>query len=524
MAPDGSGFGSSAGPVAEDASEKQLRTGGDFGDSETGEEPTNDWTRARDERVAALQGLEREIVTAAARVAASTQRLLTALRAFDEQRGWEIHERKSTADWLSWRAGMSLGVAREHVRVARALGRLPRIDEALRTARISYSKARALTRVATPENESELLITARCATAHQLEKACRNFRHVSLEQVERKPRVTRAEARKLRFRDRDDGYVDATFTLPPVEADELRTSLDATLDHVRALAAAAARAAEASGPEADSAAPLIGEPRSPEEEQPPFNRVDALLLICRSFAEHPDLALSARQRCELFVEVQRETLSGTSAAPALLADGTALSPETARRLACDTAIVPFEREGDGTIRAIGGRSRTVPSSLARALRLRDRHCRFPGCASILSLDAHHVVHWARGGPTEMGNLVRLCAFHHWCMHEGGCTAAEEEGRLVFRNSRGEVIENAPSLLPDEPQEEGYFDPLAGDPLDEPPDSDETLPVPIGGPADWSIFIRSLIHRTYGPLDGGPVIPRMPLPDGSAPAQAPPPSG
>src|SRR5690606_36848710 len=102
--------------------------------------------------------------------------------------------------WLSWRTGMSIGVAREHVRVARALGRLPVLDEALRTAKISFSKARALTRVATPENESELLFTALCTTASELERISRRFRNVAIDQVEGRIAALRQENRFLRFR------------------------------------------------------------------------------------------------------------------------------------------------------------------------------------------------------------------------------------------------------------------------------------------------------------------------------------
>lgn len=559
MAPDGSGFGGFAGPVAEEAAENRLRTGG----AADGEDVPG--IHALDERVAALEEIERVIVTAAARVAVATHSLLTALRSFDEQRGWELHERKSAADWLSWRIGMSLGTAREHVRVARALGYLPHIDEALRTARISFSKARALTRVATPENESELLVTARCATAHQLEQACRKFRHVAYEQVEGRPRASVARRRTVRFRLLDDGWTEVAFTVPPEEAAEIRANLDGEVERARLLAGAARASATASSdpseglPAAGSSispsspggsqesipsgqheepreeTPLpAGEsegawdaepPPRPKQELAPyeveqratFNRVDALLSILRAWRHSQPPASGRRPRCEFHVQVSLETLSDRGKEPALLDDGTALSPETARRLSCDTAIVPFAKDEEGNIVAVGKRSRTVPASIARALRMRDRHCRFPGCTSTLWLDAHHVVHWAKGGPTDAANLVRLCSFHHWCMHEGGCTAAMEKGRLVFRDPRGKVIENAPPLAPD-----GMPGPeLLAWLTEHRPNHEEMLPIPIGGPADWSLFVCGMLFRTYGPPDGRPIEPRLPLPDGTAPWAQPP---
>ncbi len=91
-----------------------------------------------------------------------------------------------------------------------------------------------------------------------------------------------------------------------------------------------------------------------------------------------------------------------------LEDGSALSPETARRIACDASIVRN-----------GRKSRTIPPALRRALRARDRGCRFPGCENRRFLDAHHVQHWARGGETTADNLLLLCRRHHRLVHEGG---------------------------------------------------------------------------------------------------------
>jgi hypothetical protein len=98
-----------------------------------------------------------EIARLAAQIDAATHRLLTCIRQFDESGEWHEQGAQSCAHWLSWRIGLDLGTAREQVRVARALGRLPAIDAALARAQLSYSKARAITRVATLEIEGRLL-------------------------------------------------------------------------------------------------------------------------------------------------------------------------------------------------------------------------------------------------------------------------------------------------------------------------------------------------------------------------------
>jgi hypothetical protein len=101
------------------------------------------------------------IAVSAARIDAATHTLLTHVRAFDQARGWARQGARSCAHWLSWRIGCGLGAAGEKVRVANALGDLPLIDAALREGKLSYCKVRAMTRVATPDNEALLLEQSR---------------------------------------------------------------------------------------------------------------------------------------------------------------------------------------------------------------------------------------------------------------------------------------------------------------------------------------------------------------------------
>jgi hypothetical protein len=110
-----------------------------------------------------------EIAEASAYIDAATHRLLTGIRRFDEAEGWGTQGALSCAHWLSWRVGLGLGVAREKVRVARRLGELALVDQALSRGEVSYSKVRAITRVATADHEATLLEMARCSTAAQLE-------------------------------------------------------------------------------------------------------------------------------------------------------------------------------------------------------------------------------------------------------------------------------------------------------------------------------------------------------------------
>jgi hypothetical protein len=130
-----------------------------------------------------------------------------------------------------------------------------------------------------------------------------------------------------------------------------------------------------------------------------------------------------------------------------VAEGPTLAPETVRRLGCDGSVVRII-ERDGQPLSVGRRTRVVAPALRRALRSRDGGCRFPGCTHAHFLHAHHVRHWARGGPTELGNLVQLCSHHHRLVHEAGFRVeCAGSGSFVFRCPDGRLISPAPPQRP-----------------------------------------------------------------------------
>src|SRR5437016_9082785 len=133
------------------------------------------------------------IAKMSAHIDAATARLLDMIREFDARAGWNNGFR-SCAAWLSWRVGLDVGAARERVRVARALGSLPRLREALARGEISYAKVRAVTRVATPETEERLLAVAHAGTAQHVERIVRGWRYVD-RQAERRDTARRPAAR-----------------------------------------------------------------------------------------------------------------------------------------------------------------------------------------------------------------------------------------------------------------------------------------------------------------------------------------
>jgi hypothetical protein len=168
---------------------------------------------ATPELVAELDRLGDEIAVLSAHLDAATARLLDLIREFDARAGWNTGFR-SCAAWLSWRVGLDLGAARERVRVARALGTLPRLAEALSRGELSYAKVRALTRVATPETEERLLAVGKAGTAEHVECIVRGWRRVD-RIAEARETAKRHKSRTLYVYQDEDGMVIVRGRLEP---------------------------------------------------------------------------------------------------------------------------------------------------------------------------------------------------------------------------------------------------------------------------------------------------------------------
>jgi hypothetical protein len=172
--------------------------------------------------------LGERIAVVAAQISAATYQLLTMLHEFDQRDGWSDGFR-SCAHWLSWRTGLAIGPAREKVRVARALAELPKTSDEMHRGEISYSKVRALTRVATPENEEELLDFARAGTASHVERVVRAWRRIDRE-IEREEEAARHESRHLHVHAEEDGMYVVRGRLSPEVGAVLMRALEAGAD------------------------------------------------------------------------------------------------------------------------------------------------------------------------------------------------------------------------------------------------------------------------------------------------------
>ena len=361
--------------------------------------------RRRDE----AERLGDDIAELSSRIQAATCQLLVMLRAFDEREGWSGF--LSCAHWLHWRTGLALGAAREKVRVARALGDLPLLSDVMRRGQLSYSKVRALTRVATPDNERRLLGFAECAPASYVERLARAWARVD-RQAEAADERRRHERRNLNTWVDDDGMLVIRGRLSPEVGAVVRRALEAASDRLRTDVCAEEAAETSFGQRQADALGLLAESALSSEldRGSAGDRYQVVLHVepesLRTDAGERAADVSAETPRTDTEDVSAETRPGAGTTPVPLrqaprtaghaavedADGLRVSTENARRMACDAGAVVMRHAADGSVLDVGRKPRTVPPALRRALQARDRQCRFPGC-NARRCDAHYADVW-----------------------------------------------------------------------------------------------------------------------------------
>jgi len=375
-------------------------------------------------RAAPTEWIEREIGQLAAEIAAATCRWLGLIAELDRRGAHEAWGFHSCGAWVAWRCSIDPRSAREHVRVARALEALPLVRERFSHGLLSYSKARAITRIARAENEAELVEMARYATAAQLERLVRGYRRsVTLESAEAAHRDC-----FLSWKWDEDGSLWIRGRLAPEDGALFLKAIETGRNQIREREEAASEASQGG-----SAEP---KPDTERESRPPVNSADALLEVAERSLSTDGKARPAGERHQVVIHAEAAALAGgAEAAGCHIEDGPAICVESARRLACDASLID-----------VGRKSRVVPAAMRRALDVRDEgRCRFPGCENRRWVDAHHIVHWAHGGETKLENLVLLCGHHHRLVHEGGFGLARGPGgKLAFRRPDGRAVPAVPS--------------------------------------------------------------------------------
>ena len=362
-----------------------------------------------------IDELDAAICRLSSRINAVSYQLLVLVREFDDRKGWAKWSYPNCAEWFSWRCQISLSTAREKVRTAHALRDLPAISLAFREGRLSYTKARALTRVALEHGEDALLRYALDATAPDVEERCRQIRNVHPDSVHDARRAWEARALSA-WRNASRGTLCLRVELPLDVGELVMKAIDRALEREEI---------------PDGVAE--GSPSGFQSQQ-----ADALVAIVKTYleggaTESGSGSSSTADRYQLVLHVDEAALHGRA--------GRADAPlETVKRLACDASLVVVTEDERGTPLGVSPKQRVVSTPLRRALVARDRCCAFPGCHRKKFVQAHHVDHWFDGGETTLGNLVLLCSYHHRLLHEGGFRIRRDyRGELYFVRADGRAI-------------------------------------------------------------------------------------
>ena len=387
-------------------------------------------------------------------------RFLERLREFDAGKYWERLGFHSCAHWMNLKCSMGLHAARERLRVAHALASLPKMTRAFAEGRLSYSKVRAMTRVADSANEDYLLMIAKHGTAWHVETLVRKTRRViRLREAARTDEPQRL--RSLQCHYDEDGMLVLKARLPAEQGALVVAALEQAMEQ-----------AEADGVTADIPPPALqwqtsqelprvpagtsaserecrGEPvREPRHAR----RADGLVQLAESYLAETAHGGSSAERYRVVVHVSAETLqhhianaadmtgSDVPVGTSHLEHGPHVPAGTSRRLSCDAALVALLEDAEGIPLSVGRQTRSIPPWLRRALQARDGGCRFPGCTHTRFIDGHHIQHWADGGETSLENLVLLCRYHHRLVHEGGFHCERSiNGEVVFTSPAEERL-------------------------------------------------------------------------------------
>ncbi len=354
-----------------------------------------------------IDDLDRAIVNLSSRINAETYELLVLVRQFDERAGWLKWGLRNCAEWLHYRCDFSMNAAREKVRVAHALKTLPNVAAGFATGDLSYSKVRAITRVAGVDNEGELLSFALKTTTARVEERCRELRCGTADSLGSAQRAFASRSLRI-HRNADRGTMSITIELPLETGELVEKALDKARD------------------DSMSRVEFVDESWSARQ-------ADAMVSMASGYLSDQDKQCSTSDDYLVTVHVDQSALANSNGR-------SSLPIESVKRLCCDGHAVIIGEGENGEPLNIGRKTRTVPTAIKRALSARDKGCSFPGCHHTRFVDAHHIEHWSNGGETNLDNLMLLCSQHHKLVHEGGFKIERDyRNSWFFKRPDGQAV-------------------------------------------------------------------------------------
>jgi hypothetical protein len=326
----------------------------------------------------------------------------------------ELEDANTPIEWIRHNCRMGSYEAAQRVCVGENIACLPQSVEALDKGDIGFGHLALMARTADALAESDtsrgfeetaLLAQALEVSVSRFRYICHHARHVDDAAGYVADEVEAVEARKLELNAGEDGWVFVRGILDAAGGATLRTALE----------------------------PLARRSGADDDRHRDRRLADALVELAMVALDTGAVPQRASQRAHLQVTTSLETLLDVAGAPAAEMEfSLPISAKMVERLACDCSVTRILLGSDSAVIDVGRSRRVVSGSTRRALNTRDRHCQWPGCERPpSSCDAHHLIYWTRGGPTDLSNLALLCHRHHWMVHEGGWQIARDDsGRIL----------------------------------------------------------------------------------------------
>lgn len=422
-------------------------------------------TAARTADSSPAAGLGDRVVEHFRTMTATLRGMLEAIGELERRGAFRSGAYTSTASWVMANLSVGYPTARGYVEVGSALVELPELADAFGAGEVSFDQMRSLARVATPVNDAELARRARRWSASQTEDFVRGEETRRADEARRRREEALVALRAHEAQRRGEGSATPGGSDQAAPKSGPWPAPTASSPRCPAIPAAPASTRPASLRLHTRRDGGTLEGWFPTEE---FAAIESTLLAMARAAA-PD-ALSGRQvplperMAQALVERVASATDGERAAPTLVVhadvslldgsgDGTdvAVAPgagplgaDVLRRLACE-AKVRLAADQNGLTLDLGRSTRLPGASLAREVLRRDEGCRFPGCTARRFLQIHHVVPWADGGATDLGNLAAHCVLDHRRIHHGGWTVTgHANGELEYRGPSGECLVSTPA--------------------------------------------------------------------------------
>ncbi len=315
----------------------------------------------------------------------------------------------SPIDWIRFNCYMTSNAAADRVAVGERIGEMPESFQALASGRIGFAHLTVMARTADAIganfNEAALIDKALENSPGKFHHICRHYRHAADPKGYAAEQAEQVENRRLSISTWEDGSLLLNGVLDPVGGAALRTALE----------------------------PLARKSGAHDDRDRERRLADALVDLSMHALDSGLIPQQGSQRTHLQVTTSLETLLGLPGAPAAdMEFSLPISSKTVERLACDCSVTRILLDSDSMVIDVGRAKRVISGPTRKALNVRDGHCVWPGCERPASwTSGHHLVHWTRGGATDLPNLALLCHRHHWMVHEGNWNLVRgDDGRML----------------------------------------------------------------------------------------------